>query len=102
MKKLIFVFLSFCCSAYSYVYDVEYISPEKRYSLEKQVYEVSMQKKGIALYAEFPDYFKWLQIQGDREKKFYDWLKAFLPYLSGDLDCPMSYYIWTCQNPTKF
>lgn len=58
-----------------------------------------MERKGYPHYKEFPDYWTWVRNAEERAARFYEWLKSFSLYLSGDLDCPTSYMVWALQNP---
>lgn len=101
-KKLVFFFLLLSSSAWSHVVEFKYIPPEKRYEMEKQLYESRMgSDPSILLYKEFPDYFLWLQLQEGRERRFEEWVKKFIYFLDGSLSCEISYFIWASQNPTR-
>ena len=102
MKYLLAFFCFLMASASAYVYDVEYISPEKRYEIDKRIYEFQMESQGHTIYQEYPHFFKWMQLQEDREKRFFDWLKTVAKKLiPAELDTEAKYYIWSSQNPTK-
>jgi len=60
--------------AYAYVYDVEPLTAEKHYQLERDAYN----RSNDAAYNDFPGFSEWVAQQADREGRMHEWFAAVL------------------------
>lgn len=67
---------------YAYVYDVEPISPQKAYGLERDVFN----RHNDDHYREFPSFGEWLADQDDREARMRDWTNGFLNQVGSEFE----------------
>jgi|SRR5665213_1457437 len=66
------LFLTAGVMCYAFVYDVEPILPEKHYTMDRDIYNRSLDSH----YEPFPDFNTWLGQQEEKEQRFHDWVMA--------------------------